>query len=69
MLADRGLEPGCLHGDIVHSEMVCFCTFGMVLVQLVGGFLPVLNPVLQRSDQTLHQSTEEGEMERRHKER
>ena len=29
----------------------------MILVQLVGGLLPVLNLVLERSDQTLHQST------------
>lgn len=32
-------------------------TFGMVLIQLVGCLLPVLNLVLERGDQTLHQST------------
>lgn len=33
------------------------CTFGMILIQLVGCLLPVLNLVLEWSDQTLHQST------------
>lgn len=32
-------------------------TFGMILIQLVGCLLPVLNLVLERGDQTLHQST------------
>lgn len=32
----------------------------MILIQLVGCLLPVLNLVLERSDQTLHQSTVGG---------
>lgn len=40
-----------------HHNLRWVCTFGMILIQLVGGLLPVLNLVLERSDQTLHQST------------
>lgn len=36
------------------------CTFRMVLVQLVGSFLPVLNPVLQRVYQAFHEGTGAG---------
>lgn len=35
-------------------------TFRMVLVQLIGSFLPVLNPVLQRVYQALHEGTGAG---------
>ena len=41
-------------------------TFGVVLVQLVGGLLPVLDAVLEGTDQALHQSaaTKEGKEDR-----
>lgn len=35
-------------------------TFRVVFVQLVGSFLPVLNPVLQRVDQALHEGAGAG---------
>lgn len=39
-------------------------TFGVVLVQLVGRLLPVLDAVLKGSDEALHQSTAFGKRER-----
>lgn len=40
-------------------------TFRMVLVQLVGSFLPVLNPVLQRVYQALHEGAAAGREKQR----
>lgn len=41
------------------------CTFCMVLVQLVGSFLPVLNPVLQRVYQAFHEGAGAGREKQR----
>lgn len=40
-------------------------TFRMVLVQLIGSFLPVLNPVLQRVYQALHEGAGTGREKQR----
>lgn len=54
--------PILTHPSLLSHPKPChpIPTFCVVLVQLVGSFLPVLDPVLQRVDQALHQGTETG---------